>query len=173
MSTKSATSMTDHARKVLDHQAEVRARAAADAEAGHVAGHDPNAGLVPADPSFLAGLASGLKVRKRVTTPVLPFPDGSAILCRIIEPIHESAIEGDNRFGGAKASVCTVEAPNGEVRILIAGAVLRKELEKNYPKAGYVGCWFHIAKLPRPDKNYSDYAITEIEPPEAVAASAA
>jgi hypothetical protein len=151
--------MRSHAERVLTHQAaQARAENGADTP-------DPGQVAVPADPSFVAGLATGLKVKRRVTTPVLPFPEGSAIVCRIIDPIHESAIEGDNRFGGAPASVCTVEAQNGEVRILIAGTVLRKALERDYPNASYVALWFHIAKLARPDKAYADYAITEIEDP--------
>jgi hypothetical protein len=152
------TTMQAHARKVLAHQVSQGGAAGTEPET------EPETGILTPDPSFAA--ATPFKVKRRVTVPVLPFPAGSAIVCRILDEIHESQVE-DSRYPGA-ASVCQIEAADGEVRILITGTVLRKALERDYPSAGYVGSWFHIAKLPlRSDKSYADYAITEIEPPGA------
>lgn len=158
--------MQRHGRKVLAHQQKLAQGQDAEPEAGV-----NSLGDAEPDPSFvaLAGGLSGLKVRKRVTTPAILFPDGSAIVCQVLEPIHESEVE-DKRFGGAKAQVCKIQAMNGDVRVLIAGKVLQVAFEREYPAQSYVGCWFHIAKLARPEKNYSDYAITEIEPPASDAA---
>lgn len=158
--TKSSGSMRAHAQRVLAHQSKT---AEADAEP-----ESNGAELLP-DAAFVATSAPPVKVKRRVTIPVLAFPAGSAIVCRIIEAIHESKVE-DSRFPGP-ASVCQIEAPGGEVRVLIAGTVLKAALLRDYPKDDYVGRWFHIAKLPqRGDKTYADYAITEIEAPVAQSA---
>lgn len=143
--------MADHARKMLAHQA-----AQANGEA-----LPEDVELVPPDPAFLS--ADGYKVRKRVTVPVLAFPPGATYVCRIIDGIHLSEVE-DSKFGPAR--ICHVEAPNGEVRILICGEVLATALARAYPDDGYVGAWFQVTKLlPREGKRYADYSIAEIESP--------
>jgi hypothetical protein len=141
--------MQNHARTVLAHQT-------AQTEAAPEP-HD----VAPPDPAFATDVV--YKVRKRVTVPVLPFPVGATYVLRPLEAIRQSEVE-DSRYGPAR--VCEVEAPNGEVRILIAGEVLHTALNRAYPNNGYVGAWFQVTKLPpREGKRYADYAITEIEPP--------
>jgi hypothetical protein len=70
-----------------------------------------------------------------------------------------------------------VQAPNGEVRVLILNEVLHATLTKSYPEAGYVNRWFHVVCLPGMKQgkrgSYRDYAVTEIEPPVMAAAEAA
>jgi len=118
--------------------------------------------LLP-DPAFLAPLAMPV-VRRRLNTAPLPFPLGTAIVCRITETIHESDVV-DPRYSG-KAQVCVVEAPNGEQRLMFVGKVLASTLIRSYPDAGYVDRWFHITKLPALKKDrYAEYEVAEIEPP--------
>lgn len=110
-----------------------------------------------------------LKVKRRVAMPVLPFVEGMTIVCRIVDAIHKGkAIEENNR-GAAKMEtpmVCTIMSLSGEMRTLIAGAVLHKELDEAYPADSYVGGWFHITRLPvKPGKRYSTFIINEIEAP--------
>jgi hypothetical protein len=156
---ESTTGLVSHARKVLAHQEKL-----ANGETPEDAGE-----LVPADPAFVA--VDGYRVRKRVTMPVLPFPVGATYVCRILDAIHVSDVE-DSKFGPAR--VCQVEAPNGEVRLLIAGEVLATALARAYPDDGYVGAWFQITKqVPREGKRYADYAIAEIDPPMVTAGAAA
>ena len=118
--------------------------------------------IVKPDPNF-ALEQNGIKVKKQVTVPVLPFPPGSSILCQIITPIAQSAIS-DGKMGPAR--VVEIQAINGSVRLLIVGEVLHSALTRAYEKNSYVGRWFSIQKLPaREDKRYADYAVAEIEDP--------
>ena len=78
--------MVDHARRVLAHQqAQTEGGEADEAEL-------PEA--LPADPAFLAPLASSYTIRKRVTVPVLPFPVGATYVFRILEAVH---VQGGRR----------------------------------------------------------------------------
>jgi hypothetical protein len=110
-----------------------------------------------------------LKIRKRVAMPVLPFGDGMTIVVRIMEAIKlgkELTVQPNGKPKMEPAHVTTVSSLSGEQRTLICGAVLRKELEECYPGDKYVGCWFHIHRLPRREgKTYSTFVINEIEPP--------
>jgi hypothetical protein len=143
--------MTDHARKVLAHQA-----------AQTEAPEPETTEVVPADPAFQS--QTTYAVKRRVTMPVLPFPIGATYVLRPLEAIHQSQIE-DSKFPPAR--VCQVEAPNGEVRLLIVGEVLLTALNRAYPNDGYVGLWFQISKVsgPTPERRYADYAVTEIVGP--------
>jgi len=154
--------MVDHARRVLAHQqAQTEGGEADEAEL-------PEA--LPADPAFLAPLASSYTIRKRVTVPVLPFPVGATYVFRILEAVRTSKVD-DAKFGPAQ--VCQIESPRGEVRVLIVTKVLATALAREYPDDSYVGGWFQVTKLPaREDKRYADYSITEIDPPVLTEAAA-
>lgn len=150
MSTTKSSSVTSHARKVLAHQEQQAA--------GDPGEHQEAA--MP-DAAFVSDAA--MEVVKRVTTPVLSFPTGATYVLRILEGIRVSDVE-DSKFGPAR--VCEVEAPNGEVRLLITGEVLATALTRSYPNEGYVGAWFQITKLPpKEGKRYADYSIVEIRGP--------
>lgn len=57
-----------------------------------------------------------------------------------------------------------VNLETGEVQTLICNAVLKSELEKNYPKAGYVGKQFRIVQHAKTGgKRYNPYSISEIK----------
>lgn len=155
----SKSNMVSHARKVLANQTAIEQ---AVAEAAGM-GPDVVEADAPLDPAFAAPAAVLVKTKRQVTLPVVSWPTGATIVCRIAEAFHESDVD-DKRYPG-KALVARIEAMNGEARTLIGGTVLRAALDKEYPGSSYVGAWFRMTKLSRPDKRYSDYAITEIEPP--------
>lgn len=136
-------------------------RAANAAEDARSLGADEATGeLAISDPAFQAVV---FKVKKRVTVPVLRFGAGTSIVCQITEKIHQSEVEDSDMD---PANVAQIKSPSGEYRVLIVGEVLRSELDRAYPKDGYVNLWFHITKLPaREGKRYADYAISEIDDP--------
>lgn len=168
MTTKRATpSMAEHAGTVLAHQT---------AQAANLVAAEPAADPtppIPLDQAFAAPIAAPA-VKRRITIPVLSIREGQAAVFRILTEITQSEVP-DAKYGPAR--VCQVEAPNGEVRLLILNEVLHAALTKSYPKAGYVGCWFHVVCLPGMKEgkrgSYRDYAVTEIEPPVMAAAEAA
>ena len=127
-----------------------------------------------ASAGFMVGAEGAVKVKRRVTVPVLPFADGMTIIVRAIDAIHKGkeikeTANGKPRMG--VAMIMTIEAPNGSQRTLICGEVLQKELAEAYPKDAYVGCWFMLTKIaPRPGKQYATYEIVEIEAPNRLAA---
>lgn len=163
-------SMRDVATKTL-HMKRVLARG--EGQAGESA--EPRDGLpaVSLDPAFVA-TALPIRVKKRITIPALTIPEGAAAVFRILTAIATSEV-ADAKYGPAR--VCQVEAPNGEVRVLILNEVLHAALTKAYAKEGYVGLWFHVVCLPglREGKrgSYRDYAVTEIEPPTGAGSEAA
>ena len=157
MSGKNTTSMQNHARKVLAHQ---QSQQPADADA------EPGSDIALPDPAFMA--PDDLTVLRHVTVPVLQLPLNSPIICKIRDAVHRSDIE-DSRYPDA-ANVCQIEAPSGDVRVLIIGTVLGAALDREYPDQTYVGRWFRIAKLQRVEKRYADYAIAEIASPLSAAA---
>lgn len=157
--------MVSHARKVLANQQAIAEEAEARRFGGVAEAVDPALAETdaPLDPAFAAPAAVLVKTKRQVTLPVVSWPAGATIVCRIAEAFHESDVD-DKRYPG-KALVARIEAMNGEARTLIGGTVLRAALDKEYPGSSYVGAWFRMTKLARPDKRYSDYAITEIEAP--------
>lgn len=115
------------------------------------------------DPAFTpAGTNRSVRIKKRISIPVLSFQAGDTIFCQFSEAIRVSEVK-DDTFS-TPARVAEIVSLEGEVRILIVGEVLNSELDRAYPDQGYVGLWFSITKLPpREGKRYSDYAIAEIE----------
>ena len=133
-----------------------------DAETGEIT--NPTA---PAAPNPFA--ADVVQVKRRVTEATFTFENGMAIICRFLVPIHEGeeVKEGARGPRYGKAYVTSIQSPNGDVRNLVTGTILRTELIKAYPNDSYVGEWFQIEKhKPKTDKDYSTYTITEIYKPE-------
>ena len=112
-----------------------------------------------------------VKLRRRVTIPVLPFQNGMTIICRILDAIHDGkeVKVGSRGPKMGKARLVTIEATTGMQRTLVVGTVLEAELEENYPNDTYVGAWFAITKIApnvQREKDYATYEIIEIDPPE-------
>lgn len=112
---------------------------------------------------FALSTESAFKLVKTLAVPVLPFPDGATIQCRIVAAAKEGrAIEGGMIKQAAR--LLEIEARSGEKRMLIANKVLERELESAYPEGGYVGRVFLINRqAPKAGKRYPTYLIEEIE----------
>ena len=115
---------------------------------------------------------SRLTVVRKVTRPVLTFPDGGVTLLSFVEPIRE----GDELTDGARgpitrrAQVAPVLTFDGSEWILVVGTVLQRELDKGYPNNTYVGRWFVVKKIaPNTERQKKDatYQITEVADPQA------
>ena len=102
---------------------------------------------------------------KYVSVPMLEVPPGVAFYCqfvdkaRILPPIegYKSKFKGDHWAS-------TIRAPNGEVRLISWGVVLKNEMETAYPDDSYVGKWFQMTLIKKPRVDYNSWAITEVEP---------
>lgn len=155
MAKASSTGMVAHARKVLAHQ-----QTQLD---DHDAAPDPDTAVVVAADTAFAAMSGRFSVVKPVAVPPLAFPLGATYVLKLREPIHVSEIE-DSKFG--PANVVTVEAMNGETRILIVTEVMGTALARAYPDGDYVGKWFQITKTAMKQGKrgqYADYAIAEID----------
>jgi len=113
-------------------------------------------------------LPEGFKVVKKVTLPAKSVKVGESGVFWILEPIHQSAIEGKMREGGVRdkpADICrAVDMETGEEVTLIVGVVITKNLNQHYPNDGYVNRVFGIenrGKVKQGDK-YNSYNITEV-----------
>jgi len=133
---------------------------------------DPETGEVTTLPvlaeEFNATTVS-VKVKKQVTMPVLSWPEGATIVFKAVDAIRQGKEVKGSRGGAVKmepADVMTVEAPNGAMRQLIVGAVLKAELQEGYTNDSYVGKWFQATKhAPNAakGKRYATYSIQEVE----------
>lgn len=111
------------------------------------------------------------KVTKHVTVPLLKVPDnGEPVYVKITGTIHKAAaIEGGRKDSEGKvqeppelAQVINLET--GEVMQIIFNAVLKKEIEREYPDGAYVNKSFQIRKFKmQTGKRYATFQITEIE----------
>lgn len=115
-------------------------------------------------------------VVRQVTVPVLRWQAGQAIVCRIDTAMKLGKdISKETKMAPPHLFVATLLS-RGRARVLrtiIAGAVLKEELEMAYPADGYVGKWFTIKKLPRErfmnekgemtERRYSLYQIIQID----------
>lgn len=121
------------------------------------------------DPGFaVAGVA--VKVVKQVTTAVLTWPDGRTIIFSPLDAIRKGKELKNVVAGQAKmapADLMTIRGPHSEEpRTMIISAVMKSELEENYPKAGYIGKWFQATKIaPKNGKRYATFSLAEIEDP--------
>lgn len=134
--------------------------APAPAEGGEVANHE----------SRMAALMSRFSVKKHVTLPTLnPGVDQPYVL-RFDEAIRQSTyVDPDPKKAKEKpadiASVTDMET--GAIYQLLVPAVLKANLEEQYPDGAYVGLMFAVMKLPkRPGKRYFDWNIVEVEATE-------
>lgn len=132
--------------------------------------------------------APQFKIKSHVTVPLLKTEDGKQYFVKITKAIHRAITnESENKkYENAMArfnalteeeqkSVDRPQAPNppelcqvvnlmtGEINQMIVGAVLKSELEREYPNASYVGKAFQIQKAKVQGKRYSAYQIAELE----------
>jgi len=112
-------------------------------------------------------LPAGIKVKRAVIVPTLNLSVGIPRYLVIIDPMRESKItDPDPKKAKDKpATICQVgDVTTGEIFVLLVPEVLKGNLEREYPDAGYVGKAFQFTKLPkRPGKRYFDFQCMEIE----------
>lgn len=124
--------------------------------------------IADAGKSLVPFVPPSVKVKKLVTIPVIKVPDGATICFSPVEPFKRGKeIEKDKRV----ADLLTVKTfdPDGKLvtRVLVAGAIVKSEIEEQYPKTTYVGLWFILRKMKGPEgKRYKVYDIAEIEAPD-------
>ena len=121
--------------------------------------------LAPSASEFAVSkeVAQGFKRVRTLAVPVLPFPDGAVIQCRILSKAEEGRAVENGTIKQA-ARLIEIESRTGQKRKLIANKVLERELASGYPDDGYVGKVFLIERLaPKAGKRYPTYLIEEIE----------
>lgn len=121
----------------------------------------PPSGMVTREKDVKVG-GKTFKMKRLVTLPLLKHAAGETRFIQI-ETAFYVGKQVDEKKGAA--TLCTViDLTTGEEMTYIVAAVLQKNLEEQYPKDGYVGKSFAVAKYAPPDgKRYSLFNIAEIE----------
>lgn len=117
-------------------------------------------------------------VVRQVTIPVLKWQAGLSIVCQVTSPFKLGKdISSVTKMLPPHLTVAKILTQRGNtaLRTLIIGAVLKEELEGQYPNESYVGRWFTMRKLAREkfinqlgemtEKRYSLYQVLEITDP--------
>ena len=127
-------------------------------------------------------VAGGFKVKRLVTLPQIklshiPAKGYSFVAGKIVGEIYqgkgEGTVAGDGKKMAPPRLVQVVAYQRGEEKlpgvpaVIIAGAVLEKEIVENYPDKSYVGKAFAIGIYRNPDKRYNHYRVAEIDEPTA------
>lgn len=108
-------------------------------------------------------------VKRQVTLPLLKQIDGQVVTIKITSAIYvgkqiTDAKNPDKAKEKPADLVHVVELISGRPMVYIIGAVVKGNLQEQYPKDTYVGKCFAINKRPGPTgKRYKDYEILEIE----------
>ena len=113
-------------------------------------------------------MAKGLKLKKRVTIPLLKQRVGMPIAVVFMSAMTESAPLASDKSGKKDpATIAKVFSLFDEtVYQIIIGTVTRSELEKAYPDNGYVGKAFYIELHKVEGKNYHVCDLQEVEIPD-------
>lgn len=113
-----------------------------------------------------------VKVIKRVTIPLLSWPNDTTLVCQILDKIKEGKEIKGERGGKAvmgKAQLTNIMAPDYHTRKqLIVNTVLAAIFEEEYPKDAYIGKWFQMSKFAPNEtkgKRYATFEVNEIAPP--------
>lgn len=114
-----------------------------------------------------ADLPPGVKVLKRITLSVLSFKVvGTAHTLTIRDAMRESVLKGKQKEGMKNATVCAViDCETGEEHNFVVPAVVKGNLEENYPGETYVGKSFYIKNNGKraPAQRYNDFTILEVD----------
>jgi hypothetical protein len=101
-------------------------------------------------------------VKKVITRPVLKLVVDKPVAFRVDTPLEVGkVVEGDKK----PADVFFVtNIVNGQECTVVVPAVLKAELEENYPDNSYVGKYFGIVKREKVEgKRYHNYDIVELD----------
>lgn len=131
---------------------------------------EPGTDMAVFKPSSVAGLAlpAGAKVTRHVTLPSLAIKtEGMQCNLFFMDAMRESKIK-DKESKREPATICTVgDLDKGGQFILIIPAVVKANLERDYPEHSYVGKSFAIKNMGKRTEaqRYNDFAIAEIDVP--------
>ena len=104
---------------------------------------------------------------RRVTMPTVNPGINEPYFLKILDAFRVSTyVNPDPKKASEKpATICSVcNMATGEIALWLVGEVCVKNLEEQYPDAGYVNRIFAVQKLPkRPTKRYHDWEIAEVE----------
>ena len=108
------------------------------------------------------------KVVRKVTMPTIKVAAGDTVWIKFLDAIQTKQKQEKNEKTGAMEEKTIdvahiVMLDSGEEGQIVVGDVLKKNLDENYPDAGYVGKGFQIEKKQVPGKRYMNYLIDEIE----------
>jgi hypothetical protein len=126
--------------------------------------------FVPAVAPSSVSMPAGFKAKRVVTLPSMVLKAvGQAATVKILDEIRVSKVEGKPDAEGKKqkpADICTVtNVESGEQAILLVPAVVKSNLERDYPSAGYVDKVFFIRcdGKRKEGQRYNDFTIIEVE----------
>jgi hypothetical protein len=115
-------------------------------------------------------LPEGFKVKRQVTLPSLALKQVNVSrVLRINDEMRISKIQDKPDAQGKKrepATICTVtDLETGVLYTLIVPAVVKANLERDYPDGKYVGLAFQITNMGKRSESqrYNDYQILEVE----------
>jgi hypothetical protein len=131
----------------------------------------PTAAMIAAakaDADEFAAPAGTPAIKRHVSIQVLSFPNGSSLIFRALSPIYKGKeIKGEGAKRKSQVDLLNIQSVAGSVRCLVLGAVLKSEIEENYPTGGHIGRWYYVTKhQPKPGQDYATYTIAEIETPD-------
>lgn len=111
----------------------------------------------------LAAKLPGFRVAKQITMPVLKMEIDKLYALKITDALRVSTYKGEK--DEKPADICgVIDMTTGALHTFLVPAVVKKNIEDNYPDNSYIGKVFAVQKLPkRPGKRYFDFNIAEIE----------
>lgn len=117
-----------------------------------------------------ASTATGRKVIKRLTIPLLKMVKGETIAVKLTGAIYVGKPQKDAKEGDKPADLCNViNLDTGDEMQIIVPSVLKSNLEEQYPKQSYIDKCFEITKGESREskagggRRYSEFTILEVE----------
>lgn len=117
-----------------------------------------------------SSLPEGIKVKRRITLPSLAIKtpgQGRALV--IMDAMRVSKVKDKSEQKREPATICTVgDMQTGEMFTFIVPAVIKGNLDENYPDDSYVGKAFWIQNKGKrtESQRYNDFELSEVEAPE-------
>lgn len=131
---------------------------------------EPGTAVAAVAPAREVTLADGqvFKVKRVVTAPLLQQKPGTTVYVQFLAAFFlAKEVKGDTKKEpphiGRVRNLLDPD-PNAEYDYIIP-AVLRAEMDENFPEAGYVGKKFQVQKSPEPvaGKRYHAFSVIELE----------
>lgn len=123
----------------------------------------PYTDAIPA--SFEKGTTVKFVKLRQVTLPALKLVKGTPRYIKTVRAMYlGEKIDGDVDRKAATL-LHSIDLETGEEGVVICPSVLVSELNRNYPGDSYVGRCFEVIISRRPEKEYNDVSLAEIEAP--------